>query len=226
MKKNNLIFLGFILFIVACHRSASIDITPYNVNPEADKYFKQAQLLLPYFNKDSTRKSIALIDKALSIDSLNPDYYGAKAKLFSELGLLDSALLIQAAADKIGAVNGDYLFQLGLFQAAKGKKEEAHETFGRSNLYLKEVLKKYPDSLGALIIQQAANSLYNNNDTLFMQDIKSIRARFPNRLMEIEMTRRLKPHYLIEQLKQIEDESLQTLSVKIDSELMKQEKKK
>ncbi len=218
MRKSIIISLGIIFFIVfpGCNSPASIDITPHKADPQADIFYQKALALLDYYDKDSTRKCLDYLDKALTTDSLNPDYYGLKSKLFSELGLLDSALIIQSFADSIGAITGEYLFQLALFQQAKGFPEEAHKNFQRSNDYLKAVLEKYPDSLGAFILQQAANSLYVGNDSLFMSDVKGIRKRFPDRLMEIEMTRRVKPGNLIRQIQQIEQNSLQDLASSID----------
>lgn len=214
--------LFIFLFYSGCN-SGKIDITPHKVNPQADVFFQQAIPLLEYYDKDSTRKCIILIDKALSIDNLNPDYHGTKAKLYAELGLLDSALIVQKQAEQLGAINGEYLFQLGLFQAAKEFPDEAHLSFGRSNDFLKAVLKQYPDSLGAFIMQQAANSLYMGVDSVFMNDVKGIRERFPDRLMEIEMTRRLKPSSLVRQLKKIEDDSLNELAAEVDKMLREQD---
>ena len=207
------VVIGFVL--VGCTRP-SIDITPHQINPEADVYYQKALELGAYYDIDSTSKTLLLLDTALVIDSLNPDYYGLKAKLLSELGNLDSALLVQKLADDRGAITGEYLFQLGLFQAVKDKENDAKQSFKRSNDYLKAVLVQYPDSLGAFILQQAANSLYMEQDSLFMTDVPAIRERFSDRLMEIEMTRRLKPHNLIKQLKEIEKESLFPTDAEMD----------
>lgn len=81
---------------------------------------------------------------------------------------------------------------------------EAHESFGQSRAFLQAVLKQYPDSLGAFILAEAANALYEKEDSLFMRDIDEIRKRFPERLMEIEMTRRVKPHSLVNQIRNIQ----------------------
>lgn len=218
-KYKSILYSLFFLCLIGCHNRQSADIYPYKINPKADIYYQQALSLLVYYDKDSTRKCINLLDKALEIDSLNPDYYGTKAKLFVELGLLDSALIIQRYANQIGAINGEYLLQLGLFQAAKGFPAEAHESFKRSNEYLKRVLGKYPDSLGAFINQQAANSLYLGIDSVFMSNIKNIRKQFPNRLMDIEMTRRLKPSSLILQIRKIEENSIYDLAVDLENQL-------
>lgn len=185
-------------------RKVEIDIRPHEVVPQADGLYRQAVALMQAsYDVDSAHKCIRLLDGALLIDSLNPDYYGMKAKLLSELGRLDSALAVQALALERGAITGDYLFQLGLFQAAKGMGEEAHASFGKARDYLRAVLESYPDSLGAFVYAEAANALYEGRDSLFMKDIREIRKRFPDRLMEIEMTRRVKPHSLVWQIRNI-----------------------
>lgn len=182
----------------------TIDIIPHRIVPEADSLYQQAiALMQSSYDVDSTRKCLRLLDEALTIDSLNPDYYGIKAKLLSEMGELDSALHIQTLAMERHAITGEYLFQLGLLQAATDQDAEAHETFGKSRDFLQAILREYPDSLGALILSEAANALYHKEDTLFMHDIDAIRQRFPDRLMEIEMTRRVKPNSLPEQIKNI-----------------------
>lgn len=219
MKKNiSLIIVSALLpaFFAGCHSRSTVDITPHKVNTEADAYYRQALELFDHYDTDSTQKAVAFLNEALSIDSLNPDYHGIKAKLYAELGLLDSALIIQRNAEKLGAINGEYLFQLGLFQAAKDFPDEAHESFRRSNEYLKTVLKHYPDSFGAFVTQQAANALYLGVDSLFMDDVKAVRERFPDRLMDVEMTRRLKPSNLINQLRRIEESSFEELAAEID----------
>jgi tetratricopeptide (TPR) repeat protein len=169
------------------------------------------------YDVDSTRKCIRFLDKALAIDSLNPDYYGMKAKLLSEMGELDSALYIQTLAMEKNAITGEYLFQLGLLQAAKDMHAEAHESFGKSKVFLQAVLKQYPDSLGAFILAEAANSLYENKDSLFMRNIDEIRKRFPERLLEIEMTRRVKPHSLVNQIRRIQIEKDYNIDFDMDS---------
>ena len=148
------------------------------------------------YDVDSTRKCIRFLDKALAIDSLNPDYYGMKAKLLSEMGELDSALYIQTLAMEKNAITGEYLFQLGLLQAAKDMHAEAHESFGKSKVFLQAVLKQYPDSLG---------------------NIDEIRKRFPERLLEIEMTRRVKPHSLVNQIRRIQIEKDYNIDFDMDS---------
>lgn len=208
--RNIIIQSAFLLglFLIGCTQPQSVDITPHEVNPAADIIYQDALELSTYYDIDSTMKTLKLLDSALLIDSLNPDYYGLKAKLISELGNLDSALTILQFADQRGAITGEYLFQKGLLQSATNKKDEAKESFRRSNENLKTVLKQYPDSLGAFIIQQAANALYLEADSLYMSDVSAVRERFSDRLMEIEMTRRLNPSNLIKQLKEIEKDYL------------------
>lgn len=219
MKSTIYSFLFSFFLLISCVNKDNIDISPHEINLDANVYYEQAiELIHEYFDVDSTRKSIELLNYALEIDSLNPDYYGLKAKLLAEMGSLDSALIVQSFANSIGAINGEYLFQLGLFQAAKDFKEESIETFKKSNDFLTKVLKIYPDSLGAFINQQAANALYHGVDSLFMNDKRAIRARFPNRLMEVEMTRRLKPSTLIKQLQKIEEDTMRDLVIEIEKE--------
>lgn len=202
-----LLLSGFFLFVTGCNSGTKIDITPHQVNPEADAFYRKALELSSNYDVDTTILSIQLLDHALSIDSLNPDYYGLKARLLIEMGYLDKALEVQAKANEIGAITGEYLFQLALLQAAKENTDEARENFRRSNEFLRAVLKQYPDSLGAFITQQAANACYHGQDSLYMQDVKSIRERFPNRIMEIEMARRRKPLNIIKQIKSLEIET-------------------
>ncbi|MDD3561823.1 hypothetical protein [Petrimonas mucosa] len=199
-----LLLLGWICALAGCSLKNGVNITPHEINGEADLFYREALRLSANYDVDTTLKSIQLLDSALSIDSLNPDYYGLKAKLLCELGYLDSALLVQERADRIGAVTGEYLFQLGLFQAAKGDSVNARESFRRSNRYQMAILKHYPDSLGALIIQQAANAAYHGTDSLYMADLEQIKKRFPDRLMEIEISRRVKPSSLIRQIRLLE----------------------
>ncbi|HHU25384.1 MAG TPA: hypothetical protein GXZ56_02010 [Bacteroidales bacterium] len=196
-----------LLLLFGCKPGAAIDITPHTVDPEADVFYQEALQRVSNYDVDTTWSCIRLIDQALLIDSLNPDYYGLKARLLCELGYLDSALTVQEEADRIGAITGEYLFQLGLFQAAKEQPEKAEVSFHRSNEFLKAVLAEYPDSLGAFITQQAANACYHQADSLYMEDIDYVRKRFPDRLMEIEMVRRMKPQSLIKQVKSLEIDS-------------------
>lgn len=214
-----LILLLVVSMVTSCQpQKQKVDITPHAVNIEADSLYRQAVALMQSsYDVDSTRKCLRLLDKALRIDSLNPDYYGIKAKLLSEMGKLDSALYIQTLAMEKKAITGEYLFQLGLFQAAKDMNAEAHESFGKSRDYLEAVLEQYPDSLGAFILAEAANALYESQDTLFMRDIDEIRKQFPERLMEIEMTRRVKPHSLINQIRRIQIEEEFDIDFDMDS---------
>ena len=219
-KKLNIILLVLLLICTAigCHSRQKPDIRPHPVNLQADSLYRQAMTLMESScDVDSTRKCIRFLDKALAIDSLNPDYYGMKAKLLSEMGELDSALYIQTLAMEKNAITGEYLFQLGLLQAAKDMHAEAHESFGKSKVFLQAVLKQYPDSLGAFILAEAANSLYENKDSLFMRNIDEIRKRFPERLLEIEMTRRVKPHSLVNQIRRIKIEKDYNIDFDMDS---------
>lgn len=222
MKKIKVLL--YILLIAAlavgCHsrQEPKVDIRPHRIVPQADSLYQRAMVLMQTsYDVDSTRKCLGLLDRALAIDSLNPDYYGIKAKLLSELGELDSALHIQMLAVEKQAITGEYLFQLGLFQAAKDMNAEAHESFGKSKIFLQEVLKQYPDSLGAFILAEAANSLYLKADSVFCRNINDIRKRFPDRLLEIEMTRRVKPHTLIRQIKNIQIKKEYNIDFDMDS---------
>lgn len=218
---HTLIYTFLLLIIVAsCHsrKETGIDIQPHPINPGADSLYRQAMIVMQSsFHVDSTRKCIRLLDAALAIDSLNPDYYGVKAKLLSEMGELDSALYVQMHAMEKNAITGEYLLQLGLFQAAKDMSAEAHESFGKSKDFLQAVLKQYPDSLGAFILAEAANALYIQVDSVFMRNIDDIRKRFPERLMEIEMTRRVKPQSLVRQIKNIQMNKEYNIDFDLDS---------
>ena len=207
-KKLSLLLtiLPMIIAATGCHsrQESKADITPHCINLQADSLYRQAIALMESsYDVDSTRKCIRFLDKALAIDSLNPDYYGMKAKLLSEMGELDSALYIQTLAMEKNAITGEYLFQLGLLQAAKDMHAEAHESFGKSKVFLQAVLKQYPDSLGAFILAEAA--------------IDEIRKRFPERLLEIEMTRRVKPHSLVNQIRRIQIEKDYNIDFDMDS---------
>ena len=98
-----------LLLLFGCKPGAAIDITPHTVDPEADVYQEAPQRVSNY-DVDTTWSCIRLIDQALLIDSLNPDYYGLKARLLCELGYLDSALTVQEEADRIGAITGSTCF--------------------------------------------------------------------------------------------------------------------
>ena len=142
-KKLSLLLtiLPMIIAATGCHsrQESKVDITPHCINLQADSLYRQAMTLMESScDVDSTRKCIRFLDKALAIDSLNPDYYGMKAKLLSEIGELDSALYIQTLAMEKNAITGEYLFQLGLLQAAKDMHAEAHESFGKSKVFLGE----------------------------------------------------------------------------------------
>ena len=101
-KKLNIILLVLLLICTAvgCHSRQKPDIRPHPVNLSADSFYQQAVAILQSsYDVDSTRKCISLLDRALSIDSLNPDYYGTKAKLLAEMGgELDSTLHVQTLA--------------------------------------------------------------------------------------------------------------------------------
>jgi hypothetical protein len=96
-----LLLLGWICALAGCSLKNGVNITPHEINGEADLFYREALRLSANYDVDTTLKSIQLLDSALSIDSLNPDYYGLKAKLLCELGYLDSALLVQERADRI-----------------------------------------------------------------------------------------------------------------------------
>ncbi|MEY8684816.1 tetratricopeptide repeat protein [Bacteroides sp. AN502(2024)] len=221
-KKLSLLLtiLPMIITAAGCHtrQESEVNITPHRINLQADSLYQQAIALMESsYDVDSAQKCIRFLDSALVIDSLNPDYYGVKAKLLSEMGELDSALYIQTLAVEKKAITGEYLFQLGLLQAAKDMHTEAHESFGKSKLLLQAVLKQYPDSLGAFILAEAANSLYQDKDSLFMRNIDEIRRRFPERLLEIEIIRRVKPHSLVKQIKKIHIENKYNIDFDLDS---------
>lgn len=221
-KKLSLLLtvLPMIIAVISCYsrQESKADITPHRINLQADSLYQQAIALMESsYDVDSTRKCLRFLDSALAIDSLNPDYYGVKAKLLSELGELDSALYVQTLAMEKKAITGEYLFQLGLLQAAKDMYTEAHESFGQSKVFLQAVLKQYPDSLGAFILAEAANALYEKEDSLFMRNIDEVRKRFPERLMEIEMTRRVKPHSLVNQIRNIQIKKDYNIDFDLDS---------
>ena len=111
MKTKKLsIILSVLLVIciaIGCHSQQKPDIRPHPVNLSADSFYQKAVAILQSsYDVDSTRKCISLLDRALSIDSLNPDYYGTKAKLLAEMGELDSALCIQLLAMEKKAITG------------------------------------------------------------------------------------------------------------------------
>lgn len=101
------------------------------------------------------------------------------------------------------------------------------QSYGKSLEILRAVLEQYPDSLGAFILEESANALYQGADSIYMKDIDGIRKRFPNRLLEIEMIRRLKPHSLVKQIKKIQIENEYNIDFDLDSlvnEMEKQQK--
>ena len=157
-------------------------------NLQADSLYQQAIALMESsYDVDSTRKCIRFLDKALAIDSLNPDYYGMKAKLLSEMGELDSAytykhLLWRKTQLPVSICsNWDY-FKLPKICTLKPTKLWKKQGFPSSST------KTISRQLGSFILAEAANSLYENKDSLFMRNIDEIRKRFPERLLEIEMT--------------------------------------
>lgn len=204
MKKVYLLLFTSLLLITGCTQAPKIDTTPYPINPEADEYYQQALTLSNNFDVDSTQFSIILLDLAIKIDSMNPDYHGLKTKLLIELGNLDEALELQQRADSFGAINGEYLFQLGLLQAAKDREEDAKNSFKRSLEYQNALLEVYPDSFEIYLLRQAALACYHDNDSLFMPDRDYVRNRFPNNLLDITLSKGLKPSSLIKQIKSLE----------------------
>ena len=204
MKKVYLLLFTSLLLITGCTQAPKIDTTPYPINPEADEYYQQALTLSNNFDVDSTQFSIILLDLARKIDSMNPDYHGLKTKLLIELGNLDEALELQQRADSFGAINGEYLFQLGLLQAAKDREEDAKNSFKRSLEYQNALLEVYPDSFEIYLLRQAALACYHGNDSLFMPDRDYVRNRFPNNLLDITLSKGLKPSSLIKQIKSLE----------------------
>lgn len=204
MKTVFLILCTSLLLIIGCTQAPTIDTSPYPVNMEADEFYQQAVSLSESYDVDSTQLSIILLDLAIKIDSMNPDYHGLKTKLLIELGNLDEALELQQRADSFGAINGEYLFQLGLLQAAKDREEDAKNSFKRSLEYQNALLEVYPDSFEIYLLRQAALACYHDNDSLFMPDRDYVRNRFPNNLLDITLSKGLKPSSLIKQIKSLE----------------------
>ena len=58
------------------------------------------------------------------------------------MGELDSALCIQLLAMEKKAITGEYMFQLGLFQAARDMNAEAHQSFEKSMEILQALVKQ------------------------------------------------------------------------------------
>lgn len=74
-----------IITTTGCHsrQEPKVDITPHHINLQADSFYQQAMTLMESsYDVDSTRKCIRFLDKALAIDSLNPDYYGIKPSFY------------------------------------------------------------------------------------------------------------------------------------------------
>lgn len=205
MKTVFLLLCTSFLLTTGCTQATKIDTSPYPVNPEANEYYQQAVSLSESYDIDSTLLSIILLDLALKVDSMNPEYHGFKSKLMIELGNLDEALELQQRADNIGAINGEYLFQLGLLQAAKNREEDAKSSFKRSLEYQDALLEVYPDSFQIYLIRQAALACYHENDSLFMPDRDYVRKRFPNNLLDITLSKGLKPSNLIKQIKSLQE---------------------
>jgi len=205
MKTDFSLFCTLLLLITGCTPAPTINTSPYPVNLEADEFYQQAVSLSESYDVDSTQLSIILLDLALQIDSMNPEYHGFKAKLMIELGNLDEALELQQKADSIGVINGEYLFQLGLLQAAKDRELDAKSSFKRSLEYQEALLKEYPDSFQIYLMRQAALACYHENDSLFMPDRDYVRKRFPNNLLDITMSKGLKPSNLIKQIKSLQE---------------------
>lgn len=197
-------FFASILFI-KCQYNAPVPYIHYSAHPIADSIFQIALNKSDNSDPDSTIQAISWIDKAILIDSLNPEYYGVKAKLLSEMGMLDSALAVQEKALELGAINGEFYFQLGLFQFVKERHKEAKLNFKNCVIYQDQLLQAHPDSLGGYFIRQAAHSLLHENDDLFMEDIKLVRELFPDRLLEIQFMRRFKPSQLLDQIKKAQE---------------------
>ena len=78
--------------------------------------------------------------------------------------------------------------------------------------------------MGVFILEESANALYLGADSLYMKDIDAIRKRFPDRLLEIEMIRRLKPHSLVKQIKKIQIENEYNIDFDLDSLVYEMEK--
>lgn len=228
-KELNIILLVLLLICTAigCHSRQKPDIRPHPVNLSADSFYQQTVAILQSsYDVGSARKCISLLDRALSIDSLSPDYYGTKAKLLAEIGELDSALHIQTLTMERKAITGEYLFQLGLFQAVKDMNADTRQSSGKSLEILRVVFEQCPDSLGAFILEESANALYQGADSIYMEDIDGIRKRSPNRLLEIEMIRGLKPHSLVKQIKKIQIENEYNIDFDLDGSVNEMERQR
>lgn len=201
--------ITLLLGILAGCKEKKIDITPHQVNPQAEQYFWQAKALLDRSaDIDSARVALSLFDRALSIDSLSPTYYREKARLLAEMGQLGKALDVEKKALSINAMDAESYLQLGIFQAALDMPDSAQVNYKISQTYFDEILKAYPDSLGAFVWREVAHSLIQGEDSLFFDDMDAVRKRFKNRLMEIESIRHTRPSRLISTLKDFNRESI------------------
>lgn len=197
----SLVVLLVLSFILSTSCKDRVDVGPYRVNSEADSLYQMAIAMSNRLDSlEPAYRSIELLDNAIKIDSLNPDYYGLKARLLLELGELDKALEVQERAAEINAMNGEYWFQLGLFQSASLDSIGAKKSFRKSIDYFDEVLKQYPDSFSAYQLREVAKSLFLGVDSVYMSDYKEVEKMFPNNLMDIEVGRRLKPSRLVEEI--------------------------
>lgn len=197
-----------IALLAACGRK-SPDVRPYQVHQTADSLYREAcGILERTTDVDSAGVALTLMDRAIAADTLCPIYYRAKAKLLAEMGQLQKALHTQYAASLKGAMDAESYLQLGLFQDALDIKDSARINYKESKRYLDEILRQHPDSLGAFIFEQLANSLIERDDSLFFKDLDGIRKRFHKRLWEVEMVKKTKPSKLVESLRQINAESI------------------
>src|SRR5690625_7972357 len=106
--------------------------------------------------------------------------------------MLDSALAVQENALELGAINGEFYFQLGLFQFVKERHKEAKLNFKNCVIYQDQLLQAHPDSLGGYFIRQAAHSLLHESDDLSTEDMKLVRELFVADLLEVQDMRRYK----------------------------------
>lgn len=207
MKKNNIVPLllsVFMLSFLFANCGKSVDITPHQVDAKADSLYRLAIKLSAQFDSlEPVYKSIELLDEAIKIDSLNPDYYRAKAKLVLELGSLNDAIEVQKKGVSANAMNGESWFQLGLFQAAVNDSLDSRESLNKSVKYFDAIMKKYPDSFGAYYLRQIAISLLAGNDSLYMPDYVAVEKMFPTRKAEIEFIRRIRPSVLVGEISYI-----------------------
>lgn len=192
------------LVFTNCGNSNSVDITSHKVNAKADSLYKMAMKLSAQFDSlEPVYKSIELLNAAIKIDSLNPDYHRVKAKLVLELGNLNDAIDIQKKAIVANAMNGESWFQLGLFQTAVNDSVDSKESLNKSVKYFDAIMKEFPDSLGAYYLRQIALSLLAGNDSIYMPDYIAVEKMFPARKAEIEFIRRIVPSVLVNQISYI-----------------------